>query len=221
MASITANGQYYQLGYDSVRVKSKFKLGYVTTGAVTDSILTKKANGGVFKISQADFVTNANLALKANIASPTFTGTVTTADFVSTKNYTSGGVTPKTNTLTLGSAGVYLQNRNNTAGTTSYIGITDVGMFIDDSQFTKGIQYNADYSANYTNLSLITKGDLPKYTASLRQEDATAVPYTKTTLNSTYPSSPVGIKIICTVIGIVYEKYNTTDWFGATVSILN
>lgn len=53
----TANAQYYQLRYDSVRVVSKFKLGNVSTGASTDSILTKKANGGVYKIAQSSFAT--------------------------------------------------------------------------------------------------------------------------------------------------------------------
>ena len=47
--------QYYQLGYDSVRVKSKFKLGAVTTGGLTDSILTKKPNGGVYKVARSSF----------------------------------------------------------------------------------------------------------------------------------------------------------------------
>lgn len=58
---LTANAQFYQLRYDSVRVVSKFKLGSVSTGAVTDSILTKKANGGVYKVAQSNFATTANI----------------------------------------------------------------------------------------------------------------------------------------------------------------
>lgn len=49
--------QYYQLGFDSVRVKSKFKLGTVTTGSATDSVLVKKANGGVYKVARSSFTT--------------------------------------------------------------------------------------------------------------------------------------------------------------------
>lgn len=52
--------QYYQLGFDSVRVKSKLKLGTVTTGSATDSVLVKKGNGGVFKVARSSFGTPAD-----------------------------------------------------------------------------------------------------------------------------------------------------------------
>jgi len=46
----TVNAQYYQLRYDSVGIRSKLILSTVTTGANTDSLLTKKGNGGVYKL---------------------------------------------------------------------------------------------------------------------------------------------------------------------------
>jgi hypothetical protein len=75
--------QYYQLGFDSVRVKSKFKLGAVATGSTTDSLLTKKANGGVYKVSRADF---------APLASPTGSGTATWVSLVGTTSVTAGSM---------------------------------------------------------------------------------------------------------------------------------
>lgn len=63
LAFTGVKAQFYQLGFDSVMVKSKFKLGTVATGGDTDSVLTKKANGGIFKVARSSFTQSQTLSL--------------------------------------------------------------------------------------------------------------------------------------------------------------
>lgn len=53
--SLQVNAQYYRLRYDSVGIVSKLILNTVATGSSTDSVLTKKANGGVYKVARSSF----------------------------------------------------------------------------------------------------------------------------------------------------------------------
>lgn len=178
--------QYYQLGFDSVRVKSKFKLGNVSTGSATDSVLVKKGNGGVFKVSRASFgvpadsltfrtvansltlsqlqtrfdlyqtianlstdltasatkypsvnAVNTGLGLKANLASPTLTGTPSAPTATAGTNTTqiattafaqsmrqSGWVQYSDNVYTLGSPLVINQGVTDTLTNNASVSIT-------------------------------------------------------------------------------------------------
>jgi len=68
--------------------------------------------------------------------------------------------------------------------------------------------------------SVVRNSDLPAYASSLRVVNTTGTPFSKSTLNSTYPSAAVGMKVVCTTINIVYEKYDSTNWFSTNVTIL-
>lgn len=68
--------------------------------------------------------------------------------------------------------------------------------------------------------TLALTADIAAYAASLTTTDATGTPYTTATLNSTYPSAPVRFKVVCTAIGMVYEKYDTGVWYMTNVTIL-
>lgn len=88
--------QYYQLGFDSVRVKSKLKLGSVTTGSVTDSVLVKKGNGGVYKMALSVLFQDR---IRYGATLVTFDGTATVF------NIPHGmGTTPTSFALTFGNA---------------------------------------------------------------------------------------------------------------------
>lgn len=62
--------------------------------------------------------------------------------------------------------------------------------------------------------------DIAAYANALTVTDATAVSYTKVTLNSTYPSAPILFKVVCPTIATVYQKYDSTNWFSQAIVIL-
>lgn len=216
IASLTSNAQYYQLRYDSVRVVSKFKLGNVTTGAATDSLLTKKANGGVYKIAQSSFANDANV-IKTTGNQSGLTGNKTYSSgfyqwgaFGNDVTYITAGEiqiqrTASLYTSTLNNLGLNLLNTS--AQYKLKAGSATVGTFDIDLPSGTG--------------TIALTSDIPIYINSLRATNATGTPFTKATLNSTYPSVPIGYKVVCTGLGIVYEKYNSTDWFSTTATILN
>lgn len=68
--SLQVNAQYYRLRYDSVGIVSKLILNTVGTGSSTDSVLVKKANGGVYKVARSSFGATGEKALTG---SETFT----------------------------------------------------------------------------------------------------------------------------------------------------
>ena len=71
-----------------------------------------------------------------------------------------------------------------------------------------------------TSTAVVRNSDLPAYSATLRIITTTGTPFTKATLNSTYPSSAIGTKVICTTLGIVYEKYDATNWYSTNITIM-
>lgn len=67
-------------------------------------------------------------------------------------------------------------------------------------------------------LALIS--DIAAYADALNTTNMTATPFTKATLNSTYPSAPIRFTVSCPTVGSVYTKYDATNWYETTVTFL-
>jgi hypothetical protein len=63
-------------------------------------------------------------------------------------------------------------------------------------------------------------GAIVAYANALSVINTTGTPFTKATLNSTYPSAAVLTKIICPNISTVYQKYDSTNWFSQPITVL-
>ncbi len=75
-------------------------------------------------------------------------------------------------------------------------------------------------SATDNTTQIATTAHVKAFANSLTVTDAAASPYTKATLNSTYPSAPIRFKVVCPTISTVYEKYDATNWFSVPITVL-
>jgi len=62
--------------------------------------------------------------------------------------------------------------------------------------------------------------DIGSYASSLVTTNTTVTPLSSAMLNSTYPTVPVRFEVVCTVIGIVYKKYDSSNWYSTNITIL-
>lgn len=86
LVAISAKSQYYQLGYDSVRIKSPFLLGNVTNGNLSDLVLVIRNNGRVYSVNRSTFTSDGTVTsvgkidgygIVSSIANPTTTPVIT------------------------------------------------------------------------------------------------------------------------------------------------
>lgn len=71
-----------------------------------------------------------------------------------------------------------------------------------------------------TGATLAVQSDITDYANSLITIDNTSTPYTTSTLNTTYPTSPIRFKVVCPNLGMTYEKFNVNSWFSTNITVL-
>jgi pimeloyl-ACP methyl ester carboxylesterase len=62
--------------------------------------------------------------------------------------------------------------------------------------------------------------DISAYANALSVVDATSTPYTEATLNSTYPTAAINTQIICPNLTLRYFKYDSTNWYSQSITIM-
>lgn len=206
--NVTSTGTQLRIGYDltnytTLSTNTSGNLSISPTGAITTI-------NGIGRVTSApvnsnDIVRKTELDLKANLASPTFTGTVVLP------STTSIGAVSNTEISYLDNVTSAIQTQFGLKAPLASPALTGSPTAPTQSPLDNSTKLA---TTAYVDLSAIA------YTAALNTINTTAVPLTKTTLNATYPTAPVRFKVIATTLGVTYEKYDATNWFSTNITVM-
>lgn len=147
--------------------------GYLTTASAASTYLTQANAASTYltiATAASTYATITNLALKAPLASPTFTGTVTTAALTSTGNFTpsqTNGIvgTTTNNNANAGSVGEYVTATGTAVSitTSTLTNVTSVSLTAGDWEISSSLTF---LPAASTTMSLLV-GGISSTTAAL------------------------------------------------------
>lgn len=234
---LNSKAQFYKLRYDSVGIVSPLLLGGITTGNSTDSVLVKRPNGRVFKISRSAFAPNYTASNGINISGNDFRlgGTITNpgtlftvpinntfsirGDNTSSSNFI-GYFRVDTRATSSGASGVeigssYMDDPNQISGFQFGYPVT---RFVD-TRNNQGLVYGGAYEANFIPESLVSKRYVDGRTSAIIELPTSQTAYTasanqiiithSTTLTTiTLPSTT----IIGSLIQVIGEGGGTGNW---------
>lgn len=174
-SSVFAQNRMYNLTtqFDSVKVR-KLLMTSILEGGVGDSVVVKKANGGLFKVARSSFggnytasqgvgVSGNNITL-GGTASPITGSSIIAIDpagifnvtaTTNTNQYYTGTISARAGTST--TAGELSFGLKQNSSLLTSIVFTPTKTTFNDNINARGLEYPADYSANYNARTLVDK----------------------------------------------------------------